>query len=63
MLQIVAGIAYYNNYWAGFISRANTFARVLFLQRRTGQHSKVMMLTTLYLWNENNYRDVVCTIG
>ena len=45
------------------ISRANSFVRVLSFQRLTGQHSKNMMLTTLYLRNDNNYRDEVCTVG
>ena len=46
-----------------FISRANSFERVLISLARTGQHSEVLMLTTSYLRNDMNDRNVVCTVG
>ena len=45
-----------------FISRANSFERVLISLARTGQHSEVLMLTTSYLRNDMNDRNVVCTV-
>ena len=44
------------------ISRANSFERVLISLARTGQHSEVLMLTTSYLRNDMNDRNVVCTV-
>ena len=44
------------------ISRANSFERVLISLARLGQHSEVLMLTTSYLRNDKNDRNVVCTV-
>ena len=44
------------------LSRMNSFDGFYCLQRRTGQHSKFPILPTIYLWNDKNDGDVVCTI-